>query len=301
MQLCRSISEFQNTARNAAFAAGFFDGVHLGHQRVIASALATGHEAWALTFAQHPSKLLAPQNPRKLLTPLETRLELLAATGLTGCLLLDFSRQLASMPPREFIAGLGNVVRSFHCGENWRFGFRGEGTPTMLREMGFYVEVVPAALWRGEPVSSTRIREAVQSGALEDAAQMLGRPHSVRGTVARGRAVGRAMGVPTLNVVASADVPPPHGVYAARVRFKNEIAWRDAVANFGFRPTFADRPDEAVLEAHLFEAPECETYGLDVEVAFVARLREERAFESPAALAEQIKIDRERAVKIFTP
>jgi riboflavin kinase/FMN adenylyltransferase len=298
MQLCRTLSEFQYVAGDVAFAAGFFDGVHLGHQRVIRSAQRCG-AAWALTFAQHPSELLTPEAPQKLLTPLDVRLELLSATGLAGCLLLDFTPQLATMSPRKFVASLGKNIRSFHCGETWRFGCCGEGTPGLLRELNFQVETVPSALWRGEPISSTRIRDAVRGGELEVATRMLGRPYFIREKIVAGRAVGRKLGVPTLNILPRADVLPPLGVYAVRARFKGERAWRDGMANFGFRPTFSDTPETPVLEVHLFSAPGRETNGLTLDVAFVARLRGERAFESKEALVAQLRKDHLDAEKML--
>ncbi len=306
MLLLRTTSDFRNTARNVAFAAGFFDGVHTGHQRVIhaaqAAARARNGEAWAFTFAQHPTTLLTPGRHRKLLTPLDIRLELLAETGLHGCLLLDFNAQLAAMTPEDFVAALTSChgpVRSFHSGDNWRFGRGGTGTPPRLRELGaslnFDVETVPAALWRDEPVSSTRIRHAILAGHLDEAAHMLGRPYRIRETIVHGRAIGRAIGVPTLNIMPRAEVLPPLGVYAVRVQLDDDAAWHDGVANFGFRPTFADRPDAPVLEVHLLAPPDRDTYGLAVEIAFVTYLREERAFASPAALADQIRVDRKNA------
>jgi len=296
MQLCRTLSEFQNVTRGVAFAAGFFDGVHLGHQRVIRSAQRCG-EAWALTFAQHPSELLTPETPQKLLTPLDVRLELLAASGLAGCLLLDFTPELAAMPPHGFVASLGKNIRSFHCGETWRFGCRGAGTPELLRELGFTVGTVPSALWRGEAVSSTRVRDAVRGGDLPLATRMLGRDYFIREQIVAGRAIGRKLGVPTLNISPRAEVLPPLGVYAVRLRFKGELTWRDGMANFGFRPTFSDTPETPVLEVHLFSAPGRETNGLVADVAFVTRLRGERAFESPEALVAQLHQDRLDAEK----
>ena len=296
MTLLRSFDEFRETARAAALAAGFFDGVHTGHQRILAGA-ARRPQSFALTFTQHPSLLLTPANPCKILTPLDVRLELLAATGITGCLLLDFTPELASLSPREFVSRLGPNVRSFHCGENWRFGKGGAGTPAFLKGAGFEVETLPPALWRGEPVSSTRVRAAVCEGALDAAERMLGRPWFIRETAQPGRAVGRTLGVPTLNFHPRSEIMPPVGVYAVRVRFAGERAWRGGVANYGFRPTFPDRPEAPVLEVHFFDAPGRETNGLVADTAFVRRLRGERVFESPAALAAQLRADRAQAAE----
>lgn len=310
MKLLRSITAFRHGARRVAFAAGFFDGVHTGHQRVIGAAQTAaaeaGGEAWALTFEPHPSHILSPAAPRKLLTPLGERLELLAETGLHGCLLLAFDATLAALPPEDFVAALtsrhGPVV-SFHSGGNWRFGRAGTGTPDFLRSLapdyGFRVDVQPPVLWQDLPVSSTRIRAAILTGDLDAAAAMLGRLYRVRERTVPGRAIGRTLGAPTLNIQPASDVLPPPGVYAVRVRLGDETVWRGAVANFGFRPTFSDRPGAPVLEAHLFEPPPHGTCGGDIEIAFAARLRDERAFPSPAALAGQIQEDRLQAETIL--
>ena len=297
MMIFRSIAEFQNAAaRDAhgiALATGFFDGVHRGHQRILSRA------SHALTFTQHPTRLLAPANARKLLTPLDVRLELLAATGITGCLLLDFTPELAQQSPEQFIAGLGPNIRSFHCGENWRFGRNGAGTPALLAKLHFTVHVAPPALWRNEPVSSTRIRDAIRDGALHDAERMLGRPYFIRETIVPGRAIGRTLNFPTLNIHPCAEILPPVGVYAVRARFAGEFTWRGAVANFGFRPTFPDRPPTPVLEVHLLNPPIRETTGLTADIAFIQRLRDERAFPSPEALATQLRADCAHAFKIL--
>ena len=340
MLIYRTISEFQNAAaRDAhgiALATGFFDGVHRGHQRILSRA------SHALTFTQHPTRLLAPANARKLLTPLDVRLELLAATGITGCLLLDFTPELAQQSPEQFIAGLGPNIRSFHCGENWRFGRNGAGTPALLAEVGrgvharlrasapdvlptsvigcpcrrggaqapfglralpstfnFSVHIAPPALWRGEPVSSTRIRDAIRNGSLHDAERMLGRPYFIRETIVPGRAIGRTLNFPTLNIHPCAEILPPVGVYAVRARFAGEFTWRGAVANFGFRPTFPDRPPTPVLEVHLLAPPIRETTGLTADIAFIHRLRDERAFPTTEALATQLRADCAHADKIL--
>lgn len=281
-------------------AVGFFDGVHVGHRRVLAGAVAAarrrGGEAWALTFDQHPLAVLAPEHRPPLLTPLEVRLERLAAAGLDGCLLLPFTRELAALPPEAFVGllcGRSHALAEIRCGGNWRFGAQAAGDVALLRRLGrargFGVHVVPAAFCRGRPVSSTRIRETIQRGHLAEAAAMLDRPYSIRETVVRGRGVGRTLGLVTANVHPAAEVLPPLGVYVVRTWIGNRAV--DGVANLGFRPTFPEaRPDTPLLEVHLLDFTG-DLYGATLDVAFLRRLRGERRFANAAAMMVQVRRD----------
>lgn len=290
-------------------AAGFFDGVHLGHCRVLAGAVREarriGGHAWALTFDQHPLAVLAPSLRPPLLTPLEVRLERLAATGIDGCLMLPFTRELASLSPEAFLAVLcgrtGRIV-TMRCGANWRFGAQAAGDVAELtrlgRKLGFRVLVAPAAMKGGRPISSTRIRDAIQRGRIGDAAAMLGRPYSIREVVVRGRGVGRTLGMATANLHPSAEVLPPVGVYAVRTWIGDRPV--NGVASLGFRPTFADaRPAAPILEAHLLDF-EGDLYGATLDIAFIARLRNERKYPSPEALMVQVRRDIAAARRIFS-
>lgn len=231
-------------------AVGFFDGVHLGHRAILDGADA------ALTFLRHPAELLEPEAvPARLMT-LEERIR---AIGLP-VLVLDFTPELAKMPAAEFAERYlaGYVIR---CGENWRFGYGAEGSPDWLRAHGYEVETVPLARYRGEPVSSTRIREAIAAGRLEDAAAMLGREVSVSGAVFAGKGEGAKLGYPTINL--------RPGVYEV------EVGGEKGIANYGIAPTFGDRAwKEPVLEVHMLRY-----------------LREERRFASAEELRRQIDED----------
>ncbi|NLF22355.1 MAG: riboflavin biosynthesis protein RibF [Lentisphaerae bacterium] len=281
-------------------AAGFFDGVHLGHRAVLDGAIAharqLGGQAWALTFDQHPLTILAPGRQPPLLTPLSMRLELLAQTGIDGCLMLPFTRELAACQPRDFVrllCGPQRTVAAIRCGENWRFGAGGGGDPALLAELGrqhgFEAVTVPPLHHDGAPISSTRIRRAIQAGDVAEAASMLGRPYSVRETVVRGRGVGRTIGMATANLHPAAEVLPGIGVYAVRTWVGDRRV--DGVAGLGWRPTFADaRPDAPELEIHLLDF-EGDLYGATLDVAFIARLRDEIKFPDAAALMEQVRED----------
>ena len=289
-------------------AAGFFDGVHRGHRRVLDGAVVRARElggaAWALTFDQHPLAVLDPARRPPLLTPLQSRLERLAETGIDGCLLLPFTREFASLAPEAFIdllAGGRRAIAEIRCGANWHFGARGAGTPALLAQLGaqrgFNVVIVPAASYKGRPISSTRIRQAIQSGAIPDAIEMLGRPYSIRETVVRGRGVGRTIGMATANLHPSAEVLPANGVYVVRTWIGDRPV--DGVAGLGWRPTFPDaRPDAPVLEIHLLDF-EGDLYGATLDVAFLARLRDEIRFPDAAALMVQVRDDIARARRLL--
>lgn len=319
MKVLTQPAQFRKIPGPVVLAAGFFDGVHRGHQLVLASAMERaremGGQAWVLTFDRHPLAMLSPAKCPPLLCTLEDRLHLLEGFGIDGVLVLEFTRQLAAQEPEAFVrwlcgkphaeegAGKGNAAKlsEIRCGQNWRFGRRAAGTPELLAQFGkvygFRVVVVPYAEHLGLEISSTRIRYAVREGRLDDAAAMLGRPYSVRDAVIRGRGIGQTLNVATANVQPRTEVLPPNGVYAVRVTVAGGC--HNGVANLGVHPTFSDvTPDHAVLETHLLGF-EGDLYGKTIEVAFLGRLRDERVFESPDALARQIAEDVKAAARYF--
>ncbi|MEI7900908.1 MAG: riboflavin biosynthesis protein RibF [bacterium] len=321
MKLLTQPSQFRSIPEPVVLAAGFFDGLHKGHQLVLASTIERareiGGQAWVLTFDRHPLAVLAPSTCPPLLCTLEDRLHLLEKSGIDGVLLLEFSRQLAVQEPETFIQGLCGMPRSegdnaagvspasnlseIRCGKNWRFGRRAAGTPELLAQVGkrygFCVVIVPFVYCQGVEISSTRIRQAVRDGRLEDAAAMLGRPCSVRDVVVRGRGRGQALNMATANLHPRTDVLPPNGVYAVRV-IADGVA-HNGVSNLGVHPTFTDeKPESAILETHLLDF-EGDLYGKTIEVCFLARLRDECVFDSAESLIAQIAEDVRRARRYF--
>jgi len=321
MKIITQPAQFRKIPGPVFLAAGFFDGVHKGHQLVLSSTVERAREvagqAWVLTFDRHPLAVLAPSKCPPLLCTLEDRLHLLEKTGVDGVLVLEFTRQLAVQEPETFVRWLcgkprGEEVDSakpsssaklseIRCGDNWRFGRRAAGTPELLAQCGnlygFRVVIVPYAEYQGLEISSTRIRYAVREGRLDDAAAMLGRPYSVRDVVVRGRGVGQSLCVATANVQPRTEVLPPNGVYAVRVIVDDETY--NGVSNLGVHPTFADvKPERAVLETHLLDFSG-DLYGRTIEVCFLARLRDECVFDSPEALTRQIAEDVRQAARYF--
>jgi riboflavin kinase / FMN adenylyltransferase len=290
-------------------AAGFFDGVHRGHRRVLdvtrAASRAHGGEAWVLTFDRHPLRVLEPARAPRLLTALPHKLRLLERQGIEACLALRFTRRLAAQEPERFVRTLRTRVPSLAemvVGRNWRFGREGRGDPALLRALGrqygFRVHIAPPVCRGGLPVSSTRVRDAITTGALRTAAALLGRPFSVLGSVVSGDRRGRALGYPTANLDTHNEALPPQGVYAVHAVLAGTTTCLDGVLNLGVRPTFpAAARGRPVMELHLFNTRRV-LYGRDIEVFFVARLRTERAFTCSAALAAQIARDAARAHRI---
>jgi riboflavin kinase/FMN adenylyltransferase len=232
-----------------------------------------------------------------LLMPLERRLKCLADTNLDGCLMLTFNSVLAACSPEAFVdmicAGSGHIA-NVHCGANWRFGRQAVGTPELLAELGrsrgMGVTIVPAAYYEDQPISSTRIRHAIQEGKLKLANAMLGRPYAIRQTVVHGRGIGRQLGMATANFIPTAEVLPPAGVYVVRTWVGERPI--SGVANLGWRPTFTDVPPprDPILEVHLLDFTG-DLYGASLEIAFISRLRDELQFPSVAALTEQVRQD----------
>lgn len=291
-------ADLGSTPGPIVLAAGYLDGVHQGHRAVLAKAVAEakriGGTAWVLTIDPHPGKVLRPQAAPAILTDLEKRLSLISETGVDGVVLLRFTRDLSQCEPEPFLDRLlrqAPQIREIVVGENWRFGRQARGDIALLRRFagpaGIAVHVVTPVLWEGIPVSSSRIRKAVEEGHVEAAAQMLGRPFDIPGTVKHGKSLGRDMGFPTANIEPRNEVRPAPGVYAVRITGLDVP--RGGAAYYGSRPTLKDgRPPD--LEVHIFDL-DLDLYGRSLDVHFLARLREDLVFSSREALVGQIRKD----------
>ncbi len=281
-------------------AAGTLDGLHKGHREVLETAMDRARvldaHAMALTLDPHPTKILQPDRKDFLLNTLPHKLYLLEQLGLDNCLILPFSRELAGMEPETFLATLTGAIphlRELVVGANWTFGRKAAGNVNLLRrkqeKYGFKPVVVSQILWKGEPISSTRIREAIKDGRLEDAELMLGRPFSIYGRIKRGRQVGRTLGYPTANIRIPTDtLAPLPGIYAVKVGIDAQLC--DGAAYYGRRPTFEDDCHDLLLEVHLFTS-QPDIYDKEIEVFFIQFLRGDRSFDSERELIEQIAKD----------
>lgn len=283
----------------ASVAVGNFDGVHRGHQalvaRAISTASATGGTAVVLTFDPHPARVIAPQAAPRALMTLDQKARVLSRLGAQAMAVLPFTAGLAAASPREFAA---DVLRgaldaaAIVVGDNFRFGRGRAGDVGALRALGdalgFAVVEVPPVLVGGERVSSSRVRQALAAGDARMAATLLGRGHWIEGRVVRGARRGRTLGVPTANVQPGGEMLPALGVYAAWCWPAAGSPGTAGVVNIGRRPTFD--AGAVSVEAHLLDFAE-ELYGRTLGLTFVDRLREEKAFDGPDALVRQIRDD----------
>jgi riboflavin kinase/FMN adenylyltransferase len=289
---------------------GTFDGVHLGHQRLLSEvvgwARANAGTAVVVTFEQPPKAVLTSENP-PLITSLGHRLMLLERAGVDVCVVLEFTQELAATTAREFVRAVlvdRLRARGLVVGHGAAFGHAREGNEEFLRkcagEFGFEVRVIPPVVVDGEAVSSSRIRGAVLQGDFEQATGLLGRPFSVLGTVARGDGRGRELGFPTANLELEPSIVPPDGVYVARGVVDERAI--PAVASIGTRPTFAEERagegTERVVEIYLMGFDR-EIYGRKMEAEFLKRLRGQAKYATVAELVAQMKVDVARAREYF--
>lgn len=283
-------------------ALGNFDGVHLGHQKLIGELVreARMHHGTAVvaTFDPHPLHVIRPETSPKLLTPTQVKSQLIARLGADIALILPFNSELARLTPEEFAHRvLIEHLRatSVMVGFNYSFGRGGKGTPQLLwdlgRQKGFRVKVIEAITLGGEPVSSTLIRQALEAGKIERATELLGYAPILQGMVVHGDQRGRKIGFPTANLhVAPEQLVPGRGVYTAWARIGSD--YTDgylAVVNIGVKPTFAAGLVETI-EAHLNDF-DGDIYGQQVTLHLLTRIRPEIRFDEPDQLIQQIQRD----------
>ena len=303
------MSVFRGTAAYAAqpldgatITIGNFDGVHRGHRHLIAVARERPGPTVALTFDPAPRDVLRPDHGIPRIQTLEDRVRCLLEQGVDAVVVEPFTRALGAMAPEVFAHDLlmGRLAPSaLVLGYDFRFGHKRAGTvETLASWVDVPVLQVEALTDAQGPVSSSRIREAVQRGDLSEASRLLERPHELRGTVLHGDARGRTLGFPTANIDPRTALRPPHGVYAVRaaVAGPGEPAWMDGVANWGIRPMWeTQRP---LLEVHLLDRT-LDLYDQDLRVQLVAHLRPEERFDGQDALVAAIRHDVEAAREVL--
>jgi riboflavin kinase/FMN adenylyltransferase len=307
MQLLCSIAELNPLRGPICLAIGVFDGVHLGHQAVISTAVQHAREtdgiAIVVTFDPHPAKILRPNESPRLLTATQHKIALIRELGVGHLLVITFDREFAAKSPETFVEELvtnARPLREICVGHEWSFGKGRSGNLALLTKLGhkfhFGVVGIQPVTVNDEVVSSTAIRRAVASGDFLRATQMLGREYTILGTVRKGEQLGRKLGFPTANLSAHSEQFPPNGVYAAEARLDGMLL--RGVANLGHRPTVSSGKSELLLELHLFDFDR-DIYGEDVEVRFVRYLRSEKKFENIESLQDQIGRDVAQARAIF--
>ncbi len=309
MQIWRSLAEVPADLGATVVVIGNFDGVHLGHQHVLARAREIGDERGlpvvAITFDPHPMAVLRPEHAPTQLTTIERRAELLREAGADHVLALPFDRDMASWTPEHFEQRV--LVDAVHAeavvvGANFRFGSKAAGDVATLqafgREHGFVVEGIPLD---GGPMvwSSTYVRTCLAAGDVAGAAEALGHPYAVRGVVVRGEERGRDLGFPTANVPTDGmTAAPADGVYAGWLRRLDTGETYPAAISVGTNPTF-DGVRERRVESYVLDRTDLELYDVEVEVSFVERLRGMVAFESVDKLVDQMHADVDKAREIL--
>jgi riboflavin kinase / FMN adenylyltransferase len=290
----------------AVLSVGNFDGLHLGHQKILRLLLerarAIAQYSLAVTFDPHPVRVLRPDRAPQLIQTLSQRLSGIENMGLDAALVLRFDRALSLVSPEDFIQRI--LVERLHVetilvGENFCFGHRGAGNVRMLVEYGkmhdFNVDVVSPVEINGQVVSSTAVRNAVAAGNVAFAIDLLGRPFALTGEIRPGAGRGRTILFPTLNIVPEQELLPKHGVYATECMVRGNVF--SSVTNVGTRPTFNGQG--ITVESNLFEFDELISDGR-MEVRFHSRLRDEEKFSGPEQLREQIARDIVAAREYFT-
>ena len=288
---------------NTIFALGFFDGVHLGHQALLTAckhlAERKGCNAGAVTFASHPDAVVTGKTP-PLINTVEERQRLLTGFGIRDVLVLPFDENLRSMLWRDFLEDLiQKGAAGFVCGEDFRFGFRGEGNAEALadfcRERGLLWAVVPEQCQNGVRISSSHIRGLLEEGQMEQAVRFLGHPHILTGAVVSGRKLGRTLGIPTANLlIPEGVVQLRHGVYACKAIAEGKEYL--AVTNIGSRPTVGGH--RVTVEPWLMDF-DGDLYGKEITLCFHAFLRPERKFDSLEELKVEIQKNAAQTRKIF--
>lgn len=284
---------------------GNFDGMHLGHQAILRTVLSRSRETGAgsllITFDPHPLRVLAPERAPRMLTTRKQKHALIEAAGLEFLLVLPFTMELAEVSAVDFVRrylsdGLG--VREVHVGANFNFGRGRAGNAELLvrtcDELGIRAAQVAEVRYLDSPISSSRIRRALQSGEVELARELLGRPYVIEGTVVHGESRGAGLGFPTANLDTRNELVPQDGVYVTAAAVDD--ATHPAVTNIGSRPTFEGA--SYAVETHLLD-DSGDLYGRAMEVRFLARLRPELKFDSPQALVAQVRKDVQRARDYF--
>ncbi len=302
MQLVRGLHNLRRLEPGCAVTVGNYDGVHLGHQRMIevlkSRAAALQGVSTVLVFEPSSKEFIDPAGAPPRLTRWREKYLLLRALGVERLVTLAFDARMRAMPPERFVdelivAGLG--ARHLVVGDDFRYGAHAAGTIESLRaagrRQGFEVEQIPPFLADGVRVSSTAVRERLERGDCEGAARLLGRRYRMMGRVVRGARLGRTLGFPTANLRLMRRKSPLWGVLAVRVHGIGPEP-RDAVASLGTRPTV--NGVEPLLEVHVFDFAG-DLYGRPIEVEFVAKLRDEVKFDSLDAMLTQMRVDAARA------
>ncbi len=299
-------TENANIAKPTVLTLGVFDGLHLGHQRimqtVVERAAAVGAVPTAITFDPHPRAVLHPASAPPLLQTLDQRLANFDILGIKQAIVVPFSLEFSRQPAEDFLRDIIHArlhAREVYLGKGFAFGKDRGGNIELLRkmsgELGFVADEVDEVQLRGQRISSTRIRKLLDDGRINLARRMLGRPYGVEGVVIHGNHRGRTIGFPTANLKPHNRVIPRYGVYATATLIDG--TWRKSITNIGVRPTFESDADPSI-ETNIFDF-DGDLYGDVLRVRFLHRIREEKKFSGVDELRAQIEADSARARNYF--
>ena len=307
MKIVRGLENITRSYPNTVLTIGNYDGVHLGHQKILNKVVRKADElkgtSMLMTFEPHPIKVIAPEKNIKLLTTPEEKARLIEAMGIDVLLMITFTKEFAGMPPDEFIQDV--LSRKLHVkeiivGANYAFGKNKKGTIELLRkrgkELGFHVTPVPDVQLNDNIVSSSSIRSLLLKGMVHEVSKFLGRAYSIEGTVIKGKGRGQSiLNIPTANITTPVEISPKEGVYAVKAGYKGTIL--NGVANIGKNPTFGVA--DVSYEVHLFDFSG-DLLGQTLRIFFIDRIRNERTFPDAVTLEKQIREDMELAGKILS-
>ncbi|MBU8708188.1 bifunctional riboflavin kinase/FAD synthetase [Bacillus subtilis] len=293
----------------SVMALGYFDGVHLGHQKVIGTAKQIAEEKGltlaVMTFHPHPSHVLGrDKEPKDLITPLEDKINQIEQLGTEVLYVVKFNEVFASLSPKQFIDQyiIGLNVQHAVAGFDFTYGKYGKGTmETMPEDLDGKAgcTMVEKLTEQDKKISSSYIRTALQNGDVELANVLLGQPYFIKGIVIHGDKRGRTIGFPTANVgLNNSYIVPPTGVYAVKAEVNGEVY--NGVCNIGYKPTFYEkRPEQPSIEVNLFDFDQ-EVYGAAIKIEWYKRIRSERKFNGIKELTEQIEKDKQEAIRYFS-
>jgi len=306
MEIIRGLGNLNKSYPNTVLTIGNFDGVHLGHQKILSmvmkEARARKGTPIVMTFDPHPMKVLAPERDVRLLITFEEKVLLIKRAGVRVLLSIPFTKEFANMLPEQFITDvLVNKIRAkaIIIGSQYVFGKHKKGTIDLLRrrgkKYGFSVHAVRHAKVHGHIVSSSSIRALLMKGAMKEVSLFLGRAYSIEGKVIRGKGRGqKILHIPTANITTPVEISPKEGVYAVRIGWKGNIF--NGVANIGKNPTFGDA--DVSYEVHLFNFSG-NLLGENLRIYFMDRIRNEQTFPDPESLEKRIREDMKQAGEIL--
>jgi riboflavin kinase/FMN adenylyltransferase len=300
-------TENANISRPTVLTLGVFDGLHLGHQRIMQTVVERANEARAvatvITFDPHPRAVLHPESAPPLLQTLDQRLAAFEVLGIEQAIVIRFNKEFAAQDAETFLRD--TVVERLHArevylGKGFAFGKNRDGNIELLRKMSrdlkFFADEVPEVRLRDQRISSSKIRELLAEGKVNHARRMLGRPYGVEGVIVRGNRRGHTIGFPTANLHPHNRVIPKFGVYTTATLIDD--LWRRGITNVGVRPTF-ETEAEPSIETYIFDFDD-ELYGDVLRVRFLHRIRDERKFGGIDELRAQIEKDTGRALSFFS-